>query len=51
MGVNIIMRHLVEIEAQIKHPLQETLGLAVEVKLVEPGCIPAGADRLPILGK
>jgi len=45
------MRRLVEIEEKIRQRLQETLGLAVEVKLVEPGSIPAGADRLQIIDK
>jgi len=43
------MRRLVEIEEKIRQRLQETLGLAVEVKLVEPGSIPHDAERLRII--
>ena len=45
------MRRLIGMEGQIKDRLQQTLGLAVEVKLVEPGSIDPGADRLQIVDK
>ncbi len=45
------MRRLIGMEGQIKDRLQQTLGLAVEVKLVEPGSIGPGADRLRIVDK
>jgi len=45
------MRRLIGMEGQIKDRLQQTLGLAVEVKLVEPGSIPHDANRLRIVDK
>ncbi len=45
------MRRLIGMEGQIKDRLQQTLGLAVEVKLVEPGSIPPDADQFRIIGK
>ena len=45
------MGRLIEIEAQIKQKVQETLGLPVEVKLVEPGSIPPDAPRLQVRHK
>ncbi len=44
------MRRLIEIEELTKQRLQDTLGLAVEVKLVEPGSIPPGSARLQVRG-
>jgi phenylacetate-CoA ligase len=45
------MRRLVEIEGQVKQRLQDLLGLAVEVKLVEPGSIPPGSSHLRVIDK
>ena len=45
------MRQLVQMEETLRRRLQEALGLAVEVKLVEPGSLPPGTARLRVIDK
>ena len=45
------MGRLVRFESRVKQKMQETIGLAAEVKLVEPAAIPPGAPRIKVIEK
>jgi len=45
------MGRLVQLESRVKQKLQDSLGLPVEVKLVEPAAIPEGAPRVRVVEK